>query len=412
VGRLRSLRRALLALFLGLCVLLSLAILASQVEQRLFRRRAELLLAEIQSFELRKTPWSEAKPQLQRWRANTEVGSPCNDQKCSLSITLNQIVLGFISKSNVFVYLDDYFRWRLKLSYNEGPFVKLQWALLRAHMRFGGRPARVVATVGMRDGIVWSKGFSVFIETYANNGPWTSSDGGPAEYTLIAETHSVPRFDYHASNWINPQLKLHPDYMIGRPGGCEICVEGWTRFTPFASPADAHRLMQLDLSCLTRWHPCLTQSDIMPAAWAQHEAEQPRVDEVRDQLACSPLIIELLGRDSANMATGEIMGYRERVNDKGHHHVDVRIKVLERLKGAPEWKAGETREVSDITGIGGDSTRLRAGTRLIFFGGWGGLKELRIDPGYGCPILFLNETNLSLVRRGIAQDYSAIDKTE
>jgi hypothetical protein len=307
--------------------------------------------------------------------------------------------------------LDDYFRWRLKLSYDVGPFVRVEFVLLRAYMRIGGRPARVLATIGMRDGVVWSKGLSVFIETYAQEVPefFGTTPGG---YTLIADTHSAPRFDYYDYRWISAQLKLHPDYMVGRPGGCEICVEGWAKFTPYAAPADIHRLMQFDLSCLARWRPCLTQSDIMPAAWAQHEAEQPHVDELRDQLACSQSIIEMLGRDSANMVTGEILGYHERVDGKGYQHVDVRIRVLERLKGAAEWKAGETRDVSDLSGIGGDSTRLRTGTQLIFFGGWGSSKELRIDPGYGCPILLLNETNLSLVRRGIAQDYTANDKAE
>src|SRR6266550_2716546 len=66
-------------------------------------------------------------------------------------------------------------------------------ALFRAHMRMGGRPARIVATVGMRDGMVWSKGFSVIIETFRKNGPWTSFDGGSVEYTLMANSHRVPQ---------------------------------------------------------------------------------------------------------------------------------------------------------------------------------------------------------------------------
>lgn len=412
MSRLRSLRRALLALLLGTAVLFSLVLAASQVEQRLFRRRAELLLADIQSLELRKTPWHEAKAQLERWRANTEIGSRCNEQWCSQTITLNQFVFGYVSERNVFVRLDDYFRWRLNLSYSEGPFVKLEWALLRTYMRLGGRPARVVATAGMRNGIVWSKGYSVYIQTYTHSVPDFLGDS--IGYALMAESHSVPRFDFYGSRWISAQLRLHPDYMIGHPGGCEICVEGWAKFTPYAESLVVHRLMQLDLSCLTRWHPCLTQSDIMPDAWTQYLAERPHVDELRDQLACSPSIIEMLGRDSANMATGEILGYHESIDERGSHHVGTRIRVLERLKGATDWRVGETREVSDLSGIGGDSTRLPPGTQLIFFGGRGPLSisDMRIDPGYACPVLLANETNLSLVRSGIAQDYTTNDKAE
>jgi hypothetical protein len=54
VGRIRSLRKFLFALLLGLCAVLSLTLLVSQIEQRLFRRRAELLLSQVQALELRK----------------------------------------------------------------------------------------------------------------------------------------------------------------------------------------------------------------------------------------------------------------------------------------------------------------------------------------------------------------------
>jgi hypothetical protein len=411
VGRIRSLRRALLTLFLGFCVLFSLVLIASQIEQRLFRHRAELLLAEIQSLELRKTPWHEAKTQLQRWRETSEFSGICNEQKCSLKITLDELVLAYASKTNLFIRLDDYFRWRLKLSYDVGPFVRLEFVLLRAYMRMGGRPARVVATVGMRDGIVWNKGFSVFIETYAQevSGFFGTTPGG---YTLIAEVRSAPRFDYFGTDWINAQLRLHPDYMIGRPGGCTTCVEGWAKFTPYADLDTTHRLLQMDLSCLTRWHPCLTQMDIMPAAWALYLEDQPRLDALRDHLACSPSIIELLGRDSTNVVTGEILGYRDWADNKSHRFVGTRIRVLERLKGVLDWKVGETRELTNLSGIGGDTTRLRPGTQLIFFGGRSPSSEMRIDPGYACPVMSVSETNLSLVRRGIAQDYTANDKAE
>jgi hypothetical protein len=215
------LRRALLAAILSVFALLSLVLVASQVEQRLFRKRAELLLAEIQSLQLRKVPWREAQTQFQHWNTNCEFDNRCNEQKCSLTISLNQIVLGYISKSNLFVHLDDYFRWRLKLHYDTGPFVRLEQALFRSYMRMGGRPARVVATVGMHDGIVWSKGFSVLIETYAKNGPWTSADGGRVEYTLIADARSVPRIDYYGRNWADPQ--------VDSPLGLRDRSAGWMR---------------------------------------------------------------------------------------------------------------------------------------------------------------------------------------
>src|SRR5258706_16044202 len=66
VGRFRSLLKFLFALALSLCTVLFLTWLAGRIEQHFFRRRAELLLSQVQSLELRRTPWQDAQIQLNR----------------------------------------------------------------------------------------------------------------------------------------------------------------------------------------------------------------------------------------------------------------------------------------------------------------------------------------------------------
>jgi len=232
VGRLRSLRNFLSALLLSLCAVLLLTLLACQIEQHLFRRRAELLLSQIQSLELRKTPWQEAQIRLQRWGQNRELGDYCDAHKCSLQITLKEFVFDYFTQRNLFVKLDDYFRWRLKLSYNVGPFERMEYSLLQAYLRLGGHPARIIANIGMRDGIVRRKDFYVGIETYGHPVFW--SGNWRIEFTLIATASSVSRLDRSFAGLTDPQLMLHPYYSIGRPSGCTICVEGWAIFTPYA----------------------------------------------------------------------------------------------------------------------------------------------------------------------------------
>jgi hypothetical protein len=267
MGRLRLVRKFLLALSLSLGALLFLTLLASQVEQHLFRRRAELLLSQLQSLELRKTSWEDAKNQFQHWGPNREFDEHCDSHKCSLKITLNQFVLGFVTQRNLFEKLDDYFRWRLKLAYDQGAFVRAEFQLLRLYMRAGGRPARFIANIGMRDEVVWSEGISVWVETFAHPADLPGNEN--FEFTLIADIRSVPHFaHYSGPTRIPAQLILHPNFEIDRPGGCTYCVEGWVKFTPYAAREDVYRLMKLDLSCLTQWYPCVTQSDIMPGAWA------------------------------------------------------------------------------------------------------------------------------------------------
>ncbi len=385
-----------------------LALVAGQIGQYLLRRRAELLLAEVQSLELRKTPWPEAQQQFQHWAANRKFDDACNEHQCSLKITLLDLVYGSLSRTNgALVRLDDYFRWRFKLSYEIGPFVRMQQALVLTYMRAGGRPGGVVATIGMRNGVVWSKGFYVRLETYVHP---RFFGGAGNTFVLMADTQSIPRFGENGVYW-NDDLMHHPNYLIGGPNACLGCVDGWAKFTPYADPADIHRLMQFDLSCLTRWHPCLTQSDIMPAAWAQYLAENARSDEPRYQPGCPPFLIEMLGRDTDIIAAVEILKYRETVDSWSDHRGTASIRVLERLKALADWKPGETRKVSIWFGTDAENGKLRAGSRLIFFGSKGS-SQMLIVPDRACPVVTANETNLRLVRRGIDQDYSAMDQAE
>lgn len=204
-------------------------------------------------------------------------------------------------RANLFVKLDDYFRWRLGLAYSEGPFVLMAASLFKVYLWLGGHPAKVTANIGMRDGVVWNKEFHAAIETYGHPIGW--SGDFRTEFTLFASAYSVSRFEGHGG--VDPQLMLHPHYMIGARN-CTICVLGWAIFTPYAASEDVHRLMQMDLSCLTSWRRCLTQSDIMPIAWAQHLAELPTSDRVLAPLVCAPSTLEILGRDSPNIAVVEV----------------------------------------------------------------------------------------------------------
>jgi len=267
----RSLQKFLLFGVIGLCAVLIFVLVASQVGQHIFRKRSEILLAQLQSLELGKTSWQDAQRQLKGWIGETKLDDRCNQAECSAFITLTEPSWVWIPRP-VFVRLDDYLRWRLKLSYSQGPFAWMaQQALLPGYMLMGGRPARIIATVGMRDGVVSSLGFFVGVETYRHFNP-----GRWAEYTLAADVRSVPRFDDFDRIRDAAQLVIHPNYLISRPSGCEGCIEVYLYFNRNTEIADVRRLTQPNLSCLTRIHPCLDEIDIMPAAWKQYLAENSR----------------------------------------------------------------------------------------------------------------------------------------
>jgi hypothetical protein len=405
VSRFRSVRNAVLIPLLCAGGLLVFVWLASQIEQHIFRQRAERLLAEVQAFELRKTTWDQVQSQFRHWGPASEIDTelPCNQHTCSMVITLSEAVYTFFSKSTVFIRIDDYLRWRFKQSYMEGPFVRAADFLLRTYIRLGGRPAKLSAIFGMRDGLLWSKDFTVTIAAYSPD-----LFGGVNIYSLLAGASTVPRFRGSPANSVDPQVTLHPDYVIGGPDGCEVCIAGWVNFTPYAEPAEIRRLTQFDLSCLTRFHQCLTQADLMPIAWKQYQVELPRVQELwPSPLPCSPSLLEWLGRDSIRIAAGEIMGSVHTENARPNEYRDdhIPVRVLAQLKGVADWKVGEIRLIPTTATSPQQEAALRKGMRLIFFGAWGGrYAQIEIDLSRGCPIVPLNDTNLALVRLGIAQD--------
>jgi hypothetical protein len=267
----RFLKKFLMNAAIGAFASLIVVLLASQIGQYMFRRRAERLLTQLQLLELGKVSWQQAQFQLKDWDKEIEPDRQCNQTECSEQIVLTEPAWIFTPRP-IFLRLDDYLRWRLKLTYSQGPFSWMaQHVVLPGYMLMGGRPARTVATVGMRDGVVSSLGFFVGVETYRHYNP-----GGWFEYTLVADMRSVPRFDVFERNMNGAQLTLHPNYLINRPSGCEGCKEAYVYFTPSADPADVLRLVQPNLSCLTRIRPCLDEIDIMPVAWKEYLAENPR----------------------------------------------------------------------------------------------------------------------------------------
>jgi hypothetical protein len=139
----------------------------------------------------------------------------------------------------------------------------------------------------------------------------------------------------------------------------------------------------------------------------------PQVEGPSRPTSCPPSILQIIGRDSAHIAIGEILKYQEEERyPGGYHDVTANVRVLERLKGVPDWKVGEIRDVHILLGIDEPNLKIRPRSHLVLIAGLGPLHEMRVEPGYDCPVLLANEANLAQIRRGIEQDYSATDSAQ
>ncbi len=370
--------------------------------QYLQRSRAANLLRQLQSVDLRVTTFSDVENVFGR-RASKS--AKCDSASCDYAIQLESPI-GWQAL----------FRVLQRLHIPSGP-------VFHALLRLGGRPAELDAKIAVRNGLALSKSLKVVVS-------------GQQDRWLIGRVESVPRLRRpRNSEEFHAELVHYPDYVIGGPGGCTGCVEGDVLFTPHTAGEDVRRLMDFDLSCLTRRIPCSTQADILPSAWAQYEdtwrkpdpssaptpglpiawreIEQewrlgnPAVDRISD-----PRLVEVLGRDATAVAVLEIIKI-ERRNEfceyvlregrfqaTGKTCVELRptAQVLQVLKGGL-WHEGQC-----ITLLASENElRFHNNERLIVL----------LDPFWAADIFNVlrwqvlppTSENLALVRIGIAEDY-------
>jgi hypothetical protein len=215
---------------LGLLVAVLVFAATVKTQQYLLRSRAEQLLADIRSLDVRKSSFEEAQQVHNRWKRWAEDEGSCDLKRC---------------------------QFRILLTESPRPVQMVAY-----HLRLGGRPAGVWASVQIQDGYVMGKSFSVGVLVP----PYTDRSGNWGRYTLIGDAYSV-----RSREMLGPSSPRHPEYSVGKPSGCDgPCLEVHAKFTPYADPADVRHLMQFDFSCLTRWvHPCRKEADIMPVAWSE-----------------------------------------------------------------------------------------------------------------------------------------------
>jgi hypothetical protein len=147
----------------------------------------------------------------------------------------------------------------------------------------------------------------------------------------------------------------------------------------------------------------------MPSAWKQYLVERSSSDEISNPTVCPPYVAEVVGRDSANIATAQVLSYGNTLDSFGSERLAAKIRVLERFKGVQSWQVDEIRNVRIAADTENPKAKIQAGSKIFLFAGTGPLNEMQLNPGYDCPALFVNEATLAQVRRGIEEDYSATD---
>lgn len=364
-----SFGRIALRICAALVVFVFVAGIIARGQRYLLRHRAEMLLADMQTISLRQTTLRDVQPMMIRWRRWGSYDGPCDEVHCSFNIQLSDL--------------------NIPLS----QFLYGHRAAFALANLFGEPPTAIRAHFTVIDGIVWSESIGFGIETQGRG----SEDRRYVEL-LGGSARSISKTDplFWGPNW-----HLHPDYNISWTGKMRDQMQ--LELTPFANPADIHRLMVLNLSCLTRLIPCRDKNDFMPVAVVQLAYWRSLPDEstnIEDQCD-DPMTVERFGRDSRNIAiaqvtTGRVIPEESDVNSRIY---DLTLTLQQELKARAQWNSQKPLKLSMSYPM---SIALpQPGSSVLVFFNDDSFGPYSTD---GCSPLPATAPNLSAVRRGIAED--------
>lgn len=363
---------------------------AVQIQEHIFRHRAEQLLADMRSLMMRKPSLAEIDTVFKRWRPSEPW---CNEDDCWFQSD--------ISYGSFFHFLD----------YSSVPDIAPLGALdqpkvwLLPFRMYGGRRAHVRACARVIHHVVWGILFQVDLEIWAPPDESSNVKEWRQQNILSGAAVRVSRFGI-PDDWQG--LALHPNYVIEEglpPRGQVRMPDVYARFGPHAEPADISRLSSFDLSCLTRLAPCREPRDLMPEAAAQFAKEEPQLEQARNEHVCGPAIVALMARDAGRVGVVEVTESRtEHLGDWGAVPVPS-VRLIQDFEPANDWKIGDTHELVILdakTNHPGASlpAEVYPGNRLLMLAESG--FHYRWVETYRCGIVPLNPANLELVRNAIS----------
>ncbi len=350
----------------GLCAIVLILAVAIRVDQYLLRRKAERLLADLKSLEMRKSTYQDAQLVIDRWKDSIHQEGLCQPSRCDVQISLYDFYMRH------FRFFGDHQR------------------LERVFRVLGGRPAMIDGSIRVRKDFVWGKGIFAMVRSPSARYDGSINLGGGAG----------SGYPYYVSP-LHPEYIVHP---VEKPLGV-VNLGASAVFTPYADPADVKRLMDINFSCLTKWHPCETGADIMPIAWNEAAAEkEKRATRNSAAQTCSPDVLRVLGRESRRAVIGEVTRFESYPgsNDYSSYSV-VKILLKDDLKSSNLSFLSALQEYSFSDSL---PVKEKLGDRYILFFIY---KEPYLDEDHACALLPAMKENIEAVRRGIAEDWADHD---
>jgi hypothetical protein len=313
-------------------VLLAMALVAVQAGQWVFRWRAQRMVAEFRSLAERQGTWADLQRIQTEWGAWGHYDGPCDARECEYVVTL----LGVDLRAGAATV--PLLSWDLQDRFG----IQAAGVLLCRYL--GGHMALAWFDIRVRGGLVESA--SLTIATIVPKGYGPGAEGKPGEpvgysgdvYSVLGvmrlkAASEVKAHRESSAEW--PIHATHPLYRAHPPDGCTSCMGLWTEFSLLTDKRDVARMTDYNFDCITRWKPCTTQKDAMPAAWAEYSADRQIRDDTDKAMETCAVPIAKLAREADFILLVKVM------HEEALPKPLWRVKLLSVLKGETILRDGQ-----------------------------------------------------------------------
>jgi hypothetical protein len=333
------------AVVLGLFLVLVVWIYAYQW---IFRLRAERLVKDYQSIRLHQTTWADAQVLMRRWGAWGHYDGTCTEANCRYSIVLLDLNPSYAPGQEIPRFYEFLFH----------PFVMRSIELL------GGRFGWIEVGFIVQDGTIWRTKSNLGVHIPHTHFFAKPDDPGDVDGDLLLQADGRQSLresikGVHSILGNKEQIAEHPTYIVGRPGGCESCLEARVTYSPQITRDDIIRFSNYNFECFTS-KVCQILEDILPAARDWHLYGSPwGFAETRPAIAPGPPVpcrtpVWALGRDATAVVGLDVVSTSQtkRRDWDGREVIYEKdsVRLDETLKSSAPWPLGTLLSVVPYDG--------------------------------------------------------------
>lgn len=375
----RRTRVWVLRVFGMILLLLIIGWAVEYMQQWIFGWRAERLLADVKALEIKPNSWGEAQRFMHTWGRWGGYEGTCNEQECYYSVWIRHIVP---------------FGAEFDKKGKPNPH------LARLTDYLGLRSSLVVGRFELYRGAMITKSFGTAIHLPARN--WITPEGALMSDLMVSSVSGTTL--RHGTD--TQYFALHPNrrYLYFKEPDDTLAV----KFTPQETPAEQVALMDLHLSCLTKWVACQSRGDILPGAFDEFEEERHafmRKGSAQQLPVKCPALA--MSRDAVDVFVGEVVRPDPVLKRRGSWSVAFRVEEI--LKGHAPVPVG-TEMTLALPLSAKESMQKELPLRIIFAGDtqeWFDTSDDRQGKIFlpeDCEVIEANEANLQAARQGAAED--------